>query len=78
MCIRDRLEGPFIFHLHDTYPRSVIWIRKPRGTKAILEEIYAEGTYTFGVQFRDDSGVWRSLEYDLANYEDGVLTRYDR
>jgi hypothetical protein len=41
------------------------------------ELIYAEGTYTFGVQFKDDEAVWRSLEYDLATYEGGVLTKYD-
>jgi len=70
-------SGPFVFHLHDSYPKSVIWIRKVRGNRAVLEEIYAEGTYTFGVQFKDDEGNWRSLEYDLATYEGGVLTKYD-
>jgi hypothetical protein len=70
-------EGPFIFHLHDTFPKSVIWIRKARGSKAVLEEIRSIGTFTFGVQFKDDEHKWQSLEYDLAEYEDGILTKYD-
>jgi hypothetical protein len=71
-------EGPFIFHLHDSYPKSVIWIRKVRGTKAALEQIHASGTYTLGVQFKDATHNLRSLEYDLAGYGNGVLEKYDR
>jgi hypothetical protein len=63
--------------LHDTFSKSVIWIRKARGSKAVLEEITAGGTFTFGVQFKDDNHTWRSLEYDLAEYENGVLEEYD-
>jgi hypothetical protein len=70
-------QGPFVFHLHDSYPRSVIWVRRVRGQKSILENIHAEGTYTFGVQFKGDDNQWHSLEYDLANYDKGALTNYD-
>jgi hypothetical protein len=68
-------EGPFLFHLHDSYPKTVIWIRKTRGMKAVLEEIYATGTYTFGVQFKAATHTWKSLEYDLADYDDGILLK---
>ena len=71
------LVGPFVFHLHDTFAKSVIWIRKTQGRRAVLEEIYATGTFTFGVQFKDGGGTWRSLEFDLANYEGGRLKKYD-
>ena len=69
------MEGPFVFHLHDTYAKSVIWIRKTHGQRAVLEEIYATGTFTFGVQFKDGEGTWRSLEFDLGEYETGRLKR---
>lgn len=71
------LNGPFIFHLHDTFPKSVIWVRKFAKGKAVLNEISADGTFTLGVQFRDSSGKWVSLEYDLADHEEGVLKKYD-
>jgi hypothetical protein len=75
------LKPPFVFHLHDTFARSVYWIRKTNGFRAALEEIDAEGTFTIGVQFKDGFGNWKSLEYDLAKYKDGYLwkkyeTRY--
>ena len=71
------LIPPFVFHIHDSFPKSVIWIRKTDGAKAVLEEIEASGTFTIGVQFRDELGVWRSLEYDLLDYEDKRLKKYD-
>lgn len=72
------LVGPFVFHLHDTFTKSVIWIRKTNGSRAVLEEIQANGTFTFGVQFKDGQGVWRSLEYDLGRYKSGALKKkYD-
>jgi hypothetical protein len=72
------LVGPFVFHLHDTFARSVIWIRKTQGRRAALEEIYATGTFTFGVQFKDGNGTWQSLEFDLATYDRGRLKKkYD-
>jgi len=55
----------------------VIWIRKVRETKAALQEVRATGTFTFGVQFKDDTHAWRSLEYDLTKYRGGVLKDYD-
>jgi hypothetical protein len=70
--------GPVIFHLHDTFDKSVIWIRKTDGHRAILSSIDAIGTFTFGVQFQISPGKWRSLEFDLAKYKKGWLRRYDR
>jgi Trypsin-like peptidase domain len=70
----DRLVGPFVFYLHDTYSPSVIWVRKTDGKRAGLFEIGANGVYTLGVQFLTDSG-WKQLEYDLADYKDGGLAR---
>jgi hypothetical protein len=74
------LQGPFYFHLHDSYTPSKIRIVKTRrdGKRAVVEDIGSEGTYTIGVQFRDARGEWRSLEYDLARFEDRALARYDR
>lgn len=61
------LEGPVIFHLHDTYPRQKIWIRKIRdSTRAVLEEVNAYGVYTVGAQVKTRNGLWTSLELDLA------------
>jgi hypothetical protein len=72
------LVGPFVFHLHDTFAKSVIWIRRTNGKRAVLEEIYATGTFTFGVQFKDGEGKWRSLEFDLGEWDDGRLRdKYD-
>jgi hypothetical protein len=71
---RGTLVGPVLFHLHDTYSKSVIWIRKISNGKAVLEEIEASGTFTIGVQFLTSTG-WRTLEFDLADF--GDLKRYD-
>jgi len=60
------LEGPVIFHLHDTYPRSVIRIWKIRGNStAVLENVSSYGVYTIGVQVRRADGSWTALEFDL-------------
>jgi WD40 repeat protein len=65
------LEGPVLFHLHHSYPKSVIWIRKIReGTCAILENVSATGVYTIGVQVRRADGEWTSLELDLATVKE--------
>jgi hypothetical protein len=65
------LEGPVVFHLHDTFPRSVITIRKIReGQHARLEEVAASGAFTLGVQVRDAEGNWVGLELDLAELPD--------
>jgi hypothetical protein len=64
------LRGPVLFHLHDTYPKSVYRIRKIRDDKeAILEEVSAYGVYTLGVQVKDAQGAWVGLELDLASIE---------
>jgi hypothetical protein len=61
------LKGPVIFHLHDSYPRSVIQIRKIHdGMYATLEEVTAYGAYTVGAQVKDAAGNWIVLELNLA------------
>jgi hypothetical protein len=61
------LEGPVVFHLHDSYPRSVINIRKIRDARfATLEEVTAYGVYTVGAQVKDGAGNWVGLELNLA------------
>lgn len=59
------LEGPFYFHLHDSYKPSKIKVSATKygGKQAILEEINSNGTFTVGIQFKDGGGTWRSLEY---------------
>jgi hypothetical protein len=72
------LKGPFVFHLHDTFAKSVVWIRKTNGSRAVLEGIDAIGTFTFGVQLKNGEGRWVSLEFDLGEYENRRLAKkYD-
>lgn len=74
------LQGPFFFHLDETYVPGKIRIVKTRsdGKRTVLEDIGSDGTYTIGVQFKDADGEWHSLEYDLTRFANGVLTKYDR
>ena len=64
---RTPLAAPVIFHLHDTFPRSVITIRRIENQQAILREWNAYGVFTIGVQVKNAAGQWMSLEIDLAN-----------
>jgi hypothetical protein len=75
------LQGPVIFHLHDTYTRKIIHIRKIReeGKIAILEKTTAYGVYTVGVQVMTGKGEWTSLEFDLRTLvQDGLPKRFVR
>jgi hypothetical protein len=61
------LEPPVIFHLHDSFPRSTIHIRRiVDGRLATLSDWNASGVFTAGVQVKNRSGKWISLELDLA------------
>jgi hypothetical protein len=62
------LEEPVVFHLHDTYPRPVIWIRRIRldEGRAYLYRVSAYGVYVIGAQAKDARGHWIGLEFDLA------------
>jgi hypothetical protein len=61
------LEGPVVFHLHDTYPKSVIWVRKIHdGRRAVIWEITSYGVYTIGAQVKNAQGKWVGLEYNLV------------
>jgi hypothetical protein len=65
------LEGPVLFHLHDSYPRKTIHIRRIREHRyAILEEVTAYGTFTVGAQVKAADGRWTRLEFDLATLKD--------
>jgi hypothetical protein len=65
------LVGPIVFHLHDSYPRSIIHIRKIRDASwATLEEVSSYGVCTVGVQVKDANANWIGLEFDLATLSD--------
>jgi hypothetical protein len=62
------LEPPAVFHLHDTFPRSIIHIRRiVDGKLATLNDWSAYGVFTVGVQVKDGTGRWISLELNLAS-----------
>lgn len=61
------LAPPVVFHMHDSFPRSVITVRRVENRQAILREWNAYGVFTIGVQLKNASGEWTSLEIDLAN-----------
>jgi hypothetical protein len=61
------LEPPVIFHLHNSYRRSVVKIRRIIDHRiARLGEWTATGVFAIGVQVKDATGDWISLELDLA------------
>jgi hypothetical protein len=63
-----KLEGPVVFHLHDSYPRSVVRLKRVYDSRYVtLSEWSATGVFAIGVQVRDGFGRWMSLELDLAN-----------
>jgi V8-like Glu-specific endopeptidase len=65
------LEGPVVFHLHDSFPRMVIHVRRVQdGVRAVLEEVVAYGVFTVGAQVKDRHGNWIGLELDLAQHPD--------
>lgn len=64
----SELEGPFYFHLHDSYEQSTYTISKVRrDTYAVFEEVNAYETFTAAVEVRDRRGRWRGLELDLED-----------
>lgn len=64
------LRPPVIFHLHDSYARSVIRITKVRDDqRAGLYEVKSNGVYVIGAQVRDAAGTWIGLELDLTTAE---------
>ncbi|WP_141688472.1 pYEATS domain-containing protein [Bradyrhizobium paxllaeri] len=70
------LEGPVLFHLHDSFPRKTIYIRRIReGSSAVLEEVNAYGTFTVGAQVKTADGRWTGLELDLVNLQ-GLPRRF--
>jgi hypothetical protein len=60
------LAAPVVFHLHDSYPRSVVTIRRVENQQAVLREWSSYGVFAIGVQVKDVAGQWISLEIDLA------------
>jgi hypothetical protein len=61
------LAAPIVFHLHDSFPRSVVTIRRIENQQATLREWNASGVFTIGVQVKNAASQWISLEIDLAN-----------
>jgi hypothetical protein len=64
------LAAPVLFHLHDSFPRSVVPIRRIENGQAVLREWNAYGVFAIGVQVKDAAGRWISLEIDLADAQE--------
>jgi hypothetical protein len=65
-----RLERPVVFHLHDTYPKNAIWIRKVHDGKiATLEDVVSHGIYVLGAQVKTKTGERIGLETDLRKLQ---------
>jgi hypothetical protein len=61
------LGGPVRFHLHPSYPRSIITIRKVRPNNTlVLEEVSAYEAYTLGAEVRRPDSSVVPLELDLT------------
>jgi len=61
------LEGPARFFLHDTYPRSVVEVRRPDSDGALkLRDVHAYGVFTLGCQVFCSDGAWHGVELDLT------------
>jgi hypothetical protein len=60
------LIGPVIFHLHDTYARGIVKIKRIQNNEAVLESVNSAEVFTSAAQARDKNGAWVGLEYDLA------------
>jgi hypothetical protein len=74
----SRLRPPVVFHLHDTFSRKTIHIRRIREDgRAVLEGVSAYGVFTVGVQVKTAKGKWTGLEYDLAQLR-GLPRRFLR
>jgi hypothetical protein len=70
------LKGPVIFHLHDTFPRNRVTIRKIHEERlAALTEVNAYGVFTAAAQICNRFGDWTSLEIDLR-YLEGLPKRF--
>jgi hypothetical protein len=68
--------GPARFHLHPTYPRSVLTIRKVRANETlVLEDVMAYGTYTVGAEVCRPDGSVARVEFDLDHLA-GIPRRF--
>jgi len=65
------LVGPARFHLHDSFPRSIVSVRKvdSRG-RLTLRDISSYGVFVVGCQVRDAAGSWHAVEIDLDELSD--------
>jgi hypothetical protein len=62
----SKLEGPFRFHLHDSFSPSAVEVGKVHLDRyAMVERITAYETFTTAVEVKDYKGNWLSLELDL-------------
>ncbi len=72
----SELKPPIVFHMHETYPRSIVTIRRIiDGKQARLNDWQAYGVFAIGVQVKNAKGEWISLELDLARLST-VPTRF--
>ena len=60
------LVGPVLFHLHDSYVRETIRIKKILNNEAVLTGVDATEVFTAAAQAMDKDGTWVGLEYNLA------------
>ena len=64
----SKLEPPVVFHLHDSFPRSIITIRRiGKENTAKLADCSAYGVFAIGIQVLNARREWVSLEFDLAS-----------
>lgn len=72
----SELMLPVVFHMHDSYPRSIVKIRHIIDRKqARLTDWQAYGVSTVGVQVKNANGRWISLEFDLSRLS-GLPSRF--
>jgi hypothetical protein len=71
------LASPVVFHLHNSFPRSVITIRRVEDQQAALRSWNAYGVFAIGVQVKNSDGKWISLEIDLADAP-GLPSRFKK
>jgi hypothetical protein len=69
------LEEPVIFHLHSSFPRSTISVRRIRNGRATLFQVVSYVMFTIGAQVKRADGGWTSLELDLLDVA-GIPERF--
>lgn len=70
------LQAPVIVHVHPSYPRDVVTVRRiTGGRQAVLSDWNAYGVFAIGVQVKNANGEWTRLEFDPSQL-DGLPKRF--